>query len=257
MQALICLRDVRKSFSGEIFAVRGVTFEANRGEIITLVGPSGCGKTTLLKMINRLVERDSGEIRVGNTDINQWNPIELRRGMGYVIQEIGLLPHLSIGENVGLVPRLKRWEDDKIQARTNEMLTMVGLNPKSDARRYPHELSGGQRQRVGVARALAADPQIVLMDEPFGALDPITREELQDEFLKLQQSLKKTIILVTHDIFEAVKMSSRVAIINEGKVEQLDAPKKIIQQPATEFVERFLGRHRETLRAYVREQTDI
>ncbi|MBD3419021.1 MAG: ATP-binding cassette domain-containing protein [Chitinivibrionales bacterium] len=239
--------EASKKFPGGNLAVRDISFVMPKGELLVLVGLSGCGKTTTLKMINRLVEADSGKIRIDGINIKEWDPIELRRNIGYAIQETGLLPHLTVAKNVGLVPRLKKWPEEKINEIVTTMMSMVRLEPKEFAHRYPHELSGGQRQRVGVARALAAEPRIMLMDEPFGALDPVTREELQDEFIALQQKLKKTIIFVTHDIFEAVKLGDRIAIMNNGCIEQLSYPESILKNPATPFVKKLIGRHREYL----------
>lgn len=244
---MIEFRGVTKIFPGNITAVNNISFRAKKGEVIVILGRSGCGKTTSLKMANRLIEPTGGRILINGRDNKEWDDIELRRSMGYVIQDIGLFPHLTVGENVGLVPRLKRWDRESIDKRVREMLDMVGLHPERFINRYPKELSGGQRQRVGVARALASNPEIILMDEPFGALDPLTREDLQDEFLGLQSLLKKTIIFITHDIFEAVKICDRMAIMNKGVIEQIDRPLQILQSPANEFVDRFVGRHRAIL----------
>lgn len=249
---MIEARNVSKSFAKNKRAVQDVSFMVPKGQILVLAGLSGCGKTTTLKMINRLIEMDSGEIRINGINIMEWNPVELRRNIGYAIQETGLLPHLTVGENVGLVPKLKGWDRAKIDERTHTMLRMVKLIPEAYTARYPHELSGGQKQRVGVARSLAADPQIVLMDEPFGALDPVTREELQDEFLLLQSKLKKTIIFITHDIFEAVRLGDQLAIMNDGCIEQINYPEIILERPATEFVSKFIGKHRDYLMTYAR-----
>jgi osmoprotectant transport system ATP-binding protein len=245
---------LNKTYPGGIHAVTNACFAVSKGETLILIGLSGCGKTTLLRMINRLVEPDSGEIIIDGTRSHIWNPIELRRKIGYVIQDVGLLPHLTIGENVGIVPRLKAWGKEKIEESVRTMLGMVNLDPDTFSDRYPHELSGGQKQRAGVARALAGNPDIVLMDEPFGALDPVTREELQDEFLKLQNVLKKTILFVTHDIFEAVKMGSRIAVMKDGAIEQTGSPREILNNPANGFVERFIGRHRTYLATCVAER---
>ena len=250
---MIEVRNVSKTFPGNIQAVTDVSFHVAKGDILVLVGLSGCGKTTTLKMINRLIEPDSGDIFLDGTNIKDYDPINLRRNIGYVIQDIGLLPHFTIGDNVGLVLKLKNYDKESIHEKTIEMLHMVGLAPAEFAHRYPDELSGGQKQRVGVARALAADPDTLLMDEPFGALDPIFREELQDEFLKLQKSIQKTVVLVTHDVFEAVKVSDRIAIMKDGKIEQIDYPQSILDNPASVFVERFLGRHREALKSFLKE----
>ncbi len=201
-----------------------------------LLGSSGCGKSTLLKMINRLIDPTEGRIYLDGKDIQQQDPIELRRSIGYVFQGIGLFPHLSIRENISMVPRLLGWPRDRINNRYRELLELVQLSPKIHADRFPDELSGGQQQRVAVARALAADPAYLLMDEPFGALDAITRNSLQQEFLELKQRLNKTIIFVTHDIVEAVTLGDRIAILHEGRLEQTGTPEEILENPATEFV---------------------
>jgi len=198
-------------------------------------------------MINRLIEPTSGSIFVNGADISRVDPIELRRNIGYAIQEVGLFPHMTVAENIGLVPRLKGWDEDRKQTRCARLLEMVGLNPDESMNRYPVELSGGQQQRVGVARALAADPPIILMDEPFGALDPITREQLQDEFLQLKAKIKKTIVFVTHDIYDAFLFGDRIAIMNAGRVLQVDTPDHILNQPADDVVSRLVGRHRSQL----------
>jgi osmoprotectant transport system ATP-binding protein len=251
---MITLRNVNKRFPGGVMAVSNVSFQLEKGETLALVGHSGSGKTTTLKMINRLVTPDDGEIRINGKDLKEWDVTELRRNIGYVIQGIGLFPHLTIEENVGMVPRLKKWPKEKITARVAEMLDMVGLPAKKFADRYPNQLSGGQNQRVGVARALAADPEILLMDEPFGALDPITREELQEEFIGLQKKLKKTVVLVTHDIFEAFRVGNQLAIMKDGRIEQAGHPESIIEHPESDYVSRFIGRHRDALRLLLTER---
>ncbi|MBW9211680.1 ATP-binding cassette domain-containing protein [Mumia sp. zg.B21] len=216
--------------------------EIPAGEIVMLVGPSGCGKTTTLKMINRLIEPTSGRILIGDEDVTRKNPDELRRHVGYVIQGAGLFPHLTVAKNIALVPRLLDWDKDRVDARVREMLELVNLDADTYADRYPRELSGGQQQRVGVARALAADPPVLLMDEPFGAVDPITRQRLQDELLRLQEELHKTIVFVTHDFEEAVKLGDRIAILDMGStIAQYDTPEAILAEPANEFVEGFIG----------------
>ncbi|HUS89192.1 MAG TPA: ATP-binding cassette domain-containing protein, partial [Desulfosporosinus sp.] len=207
-------------------------------------GTSGSGKTTSMKMVNRFIEPTEGRIFIEDIDIMEQNPIELRRKIGYAIQHIGLFPHMTVTENIAVVPKLLKWSGDKINERIDELLSLVGLEPEQFKYRYPAQLSGGQRQRIGVARALAADPPIVLMDEPFGALDPITREQLQNEFIKLETEIKKTIIFVTHDVFEAVKMGDRIALLDVGVLQQLAAPVELIENPANEFVDQFLGQHR-------------
>ena len=206
-----------------------LTLEVNRGEILVLLGRSGSGKTTTMKLINRLIDPTGGEIRIEGKATVQWDAITLRRRIGYVIQEIGLFPHLTVAENIGVVPRLEGWAPERIKSRAQELLAMVGLEPARFAGRFPKELSGGQRQRVGVARALAADPPIILLDEPFGALDPITRRELQQEFRSLQEMLKKTMVFVTHDIGEAFILASRIALLQDGRMVLLGAPAELLE----------------------------
>jgi osmoprotectant transport system ATP-binding protein len=205
-----------------------MNLEIDRGETLVLLGRSGCGKTTTLKLINRLLDPTRGEVRVEGTPTTQWEPIQLRRRIGYVIQEVGLFPHFSVADNIALVPRLQGWERQRIDARIHELLEMVGLDPAKFARRYPQELSGGQRQRVGVARALAADPPILLLDEPFGAVDPITRRELQQEFAALKERLGKTMVFVTHDVHEAFALASRVGLLKEGRMVLLGEPRELL-----------------------------
>ena len=241
--ARILLDGVTKRYDGQSDpAVDNITMEIAAGEIVMLVGPSGCGKTTTMKMINRLIEPTSGRIFIGEDDVTQRNPDELRRHIGYVIQGAGLFPHLTVGDNIAIVPRLLKWDKKRITARVNELLDLVSLEPAQYRDRYPRELSGGQQQRVGVARALAADPPVLLMDEPFGAVDPITRQRLQDELLRLQEELRKTIVFVTHDFDEAVKLGDRIAILQTGsKIVQYDAPDRILAEPADDFVRSFVG----------------
>ncbi|MFW6065580.1 MAG: ABC transporter ATP-binding protein [Planctomycetota bacterium] len=241
---MIRLENVCKTFPGGVDAVCDLSLEIARGETLVLLGTSGSGKTTTMKMVNRLYEPTSGRIEVDGQDIMAQDLIRLRRSIGYAIQHIGLFPHMTMAENVGVVPRLLNWPQEQVDERVDDLLTRVGLEPKSFRDRYPSQLSGGQRQRVGVARALAADPPIVLMDEPFGALDPITREQLQDEFLELESEIQKTIVFVTHDIFEAVKMGDRIALMDEGRLQQLAKPAELVEHPANEFVDSFLGQHR-------------
>jgi osmoprotectant transport system ATP-binding protein len=241
---MIQFEQVSKTFSGGIEAVRGLSLEVTRGETLVLLGTSGSGKTTTMKMVNRLVEPTSGRILVEGTDVMRLDPIALRRKIGYAIQHIGLFPHMSVAENIAVVPRLLRWPKGQTDQRVDQLLAMVGLEPDDFRNRYPPQLSGGQRQRVGVARALAADPPIVLMDEPFGALDPITRGQLQDEFLELESEIRKTVVFVTHDVFEAVKMGDRIALMDGGRLEQLATPSELVEKPASEFVEEFLGQQR-------------
>jgi len=222
-------------------AVDGLSLTINAGEICVLIGPSGCGKTTTMRMINRMVEPDSGRIEVGGRNVTQIDAVELRRSIGYVIQQVGLFPHMTIGENVATVPKMLGWDAPRIAKGVDERLALVGMEPGLYRDRFPRELSGGQKQRVGVARALAADPPVMLMDEPFGAIDPITRTRLQDEFLRILRELGKTIVFVTHDIDEAIRMGSRIAILRAGKVVQYDTPERILAHPADAFVEAFVG----------------
>jgi osmoprotectant transport system ATP-binding protein len=244
-QAMISLRNVSKRFPGARGAAVGdLSLEVGRGETVVLVGPSGCGKTTTMRMINRLIEPTSGTILVDGKDVMGQDPVQLRRGIGYVIQSIGLLPHRTVAQNIATVPKLVGWDDQRIQARIAELMEIFGLDPEM-ANRYPSELSGGQRQRVGVARALAVDPPVMLMDEPFAAVDPIVRARLQDQFLDIQERLRKTIVFVTHDIDEAIKMADRIAILNVGGVlEQYAPPEEILRAPANVFVEEFVGAER-------------
>jgi osmoprotectant transport system ATP-binding protein len=239
----ILLDGVSKRYPGQDkAAVDDVTLEIPAGEIVMLVGPSGCGKTTTMKMINRLIEPTSGRILIGEEDVTHQNPDELRRRIGYVIQGAGLFPHYTVGDNIGLVPKLLGWDKSRIKDRIDELLDLVGLEPDQYRDRYPRQLSGGQQQRIGVARALAADPPVLLMDEPFGAVDPITRQRLQDELLRLQDELRKTIVFVTHDFDEAVKLGDRIAILQVGsEIVQYDTPERILANPANEFVEGFVG----------------
>jgi osmoprotectant transport system ATP-binding protein len=241
--ARILLDGVTKLYNGQsVPAVDNVTLEIPAGEIVMLVGPSGCGKTTTMKMINRLIEPTSGRILIGEDDVTRGNPDELRRHIGYVIQGAGLFPHLTVGDNIAIVPRLLKWDKKRTSDRIDELLDLVSLDPGKYRDRYPRELSGGQQQRIGVARALAADPPVLLMDEPFGAVDPITRQRLQDELLRLQEELRKTIVFVTHDFDEAVKLGDRIAILQVGsKIVQYDTPEQILANPADDFVSDFVG----------------
>lgn len=242
---MIRLKQVTKRFTGShSAAVQRLSLDIPAGKIVVLVGPSGCGKTTTLKMINRLIDPSSGTIEVGGRDVTTLPPHELRRGVGYVIQQIGLFPHQTVARNIATVPRLLGWDEERIRRRVQELVEVMDL-PADVADRYPSELSGGQRQRVGVARALAADPPVLLMDEPFGAVDPIVRTRLQDELLQLQASLHKTIVFVTHDIDEAIRLGDRIAILNIGGVlEQYGTPAEILRDPASPFVQDFLGEER-------------
>lgn len=242
---MIRLENLSKTYStAEKEAVSNLNLKVKEGEICVFVGPSGCGKTTTLKMINRLIEPSSGKIYINQKNVISLKKSDLRREIGYVIQEIGLFPHLTVKENAATVPKLLKWDQKKIDKRVKELLEVIGLDPDNHLHKYPNELSGGQQQRVGVARAMAADPPIMLMDEPFGAVDPITRADLQNEFLRIQKKINKTICFVTHDINEAVKMGDKIAIMNQGKLVQYDTPKNILFNPKNEFVEDFIGSDR-------------
>lgn len=241
---MIVFENVSKIFTGGTKAVSELSLKVMKGETLVLLGTSGCGKTTTLKMVNRLIQPTAGRILVQGTDVMDQDPIQLRRRIGYAIQGIGLFPHMSVAENISIVPKLLRWSYKQTVDRVGELLAMVGLQPDEFWDRFPAQLSGGQQQRIGVARALAADPPMILMDEPFGALDPITREQLQDEFIELETRLKKTILFVTHDIFEAVKMGNRIALLHAGRLQQLDTPSHLVDRPANDFVDSFLGQHR-------------
>ena len=244
---MIRLEELTKVFetpSGPVVAADKVTMEVPAGEICVLLGPSGCGKTTALKMINRLIPPTSGKIYIDNKDTSKVNDVELRRNIGYVIQQIGLFPNMTIEENICVVPKLLGWDRSKARSRAADLLALVGLDPNLFLKRYPKELSGGQQQRVGVIRALAADPPVMLMDEPFGAIDPINREVIQDEFLKMQANIKKTIMFVSHDIDEAVKMGDKIAIFRAGKIEQMDSPDNVLAHPSNAFIADFVGADR-------------
>ena len=246
MVPMIQFNSVTKLYPGSAKpAVQDLTISVPEGETCVVIGPSGCGKTTAMKMVNRLIEPTSGSIFVGGRNVLKQDTIELRRNIGYVIQRIGLFPHFTIRDNVALVPQMLGWSKAHIDQRVDELLDIVGLEPAQFRDRYPRQLSGGQRQRVGVARALAADPPVMLMDEPFGAIDPITRDRLQNEFLRLQKQLKKTIMFVTHDIDEALKMGTLICILQVGGVlQQLDAPANILSNPANDFIADFVGSDR-------------
>lgn len=231
----ISFREVVKSFDEKLVLDR-VSLDVAPGEVLVLLGRSGCGKTTLLRLVNRLVSADSGEVHVGGREVMDWDPVELRRRIGYAIQGVGLLPHLSVGENVSLVPRLLGWNPERRRHRAGEMLRLVGLDAREHGDRRPDQLSGGQRQRVGVARALAADPQALLMDEPFGAVDPIGRRSLQEEFRSLSRELGKTVLFVTHDVTEAFRLADRIAVVADGGIRQLGTPREIREAPADELV---------------------
>jgi osmoprotectant transport system ATP-binding protein len=244
MTVKIHLDELTKTFSGQREpAVDTLSMDIPEGEIVIFVGPSGCGKTTTMKLINRLIEPTSGRILIDGDDVTTVDPDSLRRKIGYVIQQIGLFPHMTIAENIATVPKMLGWPAKGINDRVAELLELVGLDAGMFMHRYPKELSGGQRQRVGVARAMGADPDVMLMDEPFGAIDPINRDRLQNEFLKIQEEIKKTIIFVTHDIDEAIKMGDRIAILGEqSRVQQYDTPESILVNPANDFVADFIGR---------------
>ncbi len=237
----IVLDRVSKVYSGGSAAVSDLSLTVEAGEVLVLVGTSGSGKTTTMKMINRLVEPTAGTIRIGGRDIREMDPIQLRRSIGYVIQEIGLFPHMTVGKNIALVPSLKGWPKARQMERVAELLELVGLPPGEYAHKHPHQLSGGQKQRVGVARALAGDPDILLMDEPFGALDPITRAQLHEEFLKLQGRLRKTVVFVTHDMLEAIRLADRMAVMDGGSLLQVGTPRDILARPATLKVADLVG----------------
>ncbi|HWS43029.1 MAG TPA: ABC transporter ATP-binding protein [Pseudoflavonifractor sp.] len=224
--------------------IENMNLEIDKGELVVLIGPSGCGKTTTLKMINRLVKPTSGKIYINGTDTEDRDVIELRRTMGYVIQQTGLFPHLTVKENIEIIPRLEKRNVNKIEARTVELMEMIGLSPDEFLYRYPIQLSGGQLQRIGVARAFATDPEIILMDEPFSALDPISRSQLQIELVNLQAQLKKTIVFVTHDMAEAIKIADKICIFNKGEIVQYDTPENILKNPVDEYVSNFVGRNR-------------
>jgi osmoprotectant transport system ATP-binding protein len=242
---MITLDRVSKRYGKGAVAVGELSLEVRDGELAVLVGPSGCGKTTTLRMINRLIEPTSGRILLDGVDVLSQDPVTMRRGIGFVIQEGGLFPHRRVFDNVAVVPRLLGWDRSRISQRVYELLELVDLDPAEYARRFPHELSGGERQRVGVARALAADPPVLLMDEPFASVDPITRVRLQDQFLELQKQLGKTIVFVTHDIDEAVKLGDRIAVLSRGAVlEQYDTPSEVLGRPGTAFVADFVGADR-------------
>ncbi|MEI5098571.1 betaine/proline/choline family ABC transporter ATP-binding protein [Streptomyces sp. PmtG] len=241
---MIRFEHVTKRYADGTTAVDDLSFEVGEGELVTLVGPSGCGKTTTMKMVNRLIEPTSGRIFLDGDDISEIDPVRLRRRIGYVIQQVGLFPHKTVLDNTATVPHLLGVKRAKARERAAELLDLVGLDPSVYGDRFPEQLSGGQRQRVGVARALAADPPVLLMDEPFGAVDPVVREHLQNEFLRLQQSVRKTVLFVTHDIEEAVRLGDRIAVYGHGRIEQFDTPSSVLGAPATEYVADFVGADR-------------
>ncbi|WP_226579046.1 ABC transporter ATP-binding protein [Halobacillus litoralis] len=238
---MITFTDVTKTYPDGTTALKNIDLEVKEGELLTLIGPSGCGKTTTMKMINRLIHPTKGTITIHNKDITEYNIHELRWNIGYVLQEIALFPHMTIEENISIVPEMKKWKKKDLSKRIDELMNMVGLDSKKHRKRKPSELSGGQQQRVGVIRALAADPDIILMDEPFSALDPISREQLQKDIRNLQQEIQKTIVFVTHDMDEAMALGDRVCLMKEGEIVQLDTPQNLILNPADEFVQDFIG----------------
>ncbi|MDQ0158307.1 ABC transporter ATP-binding protein [Alkalibacillus salilacus] len=238
---MITFEHVSKQFEDGTLAVDDMNFSIEKGEFFVLIGPSGCGKTTSLKMMNRLIPLTEGTIFVDGKRISDYDINELRWNMGYVLQQIALFPHMTIEENISVVPELKQWSKGDIQSRVTELLQMVGLHPETYRYRYPHELSGGEQQRVGVIRALAADPDVILMDEPFSALDPISREKLQDDLIELRNQINKTIIFVTHDIEEAMKLGDRICLMQEGQMVQLGTPHELLTDPANDFVRQFVG----------------
>lgn len=240
---MIRIEKVTKCY-GETIAVNELSLEVNEGEVCVLIGPSGCGKTTTLRMVNRLIEPTAGRIFVNGQETSTIRPEQLRRSIGYAIQSVGLFPHMTVATNIATVPGLLHWEKSRIASRVEELLTIVGLDVAEYAPKYPSQLSGGEAQRIGVARALAADPPILLMDEPFGAVDPLTRERLQTQFIHIQQKLHKTIIMVTHDLDEAIRLADRIAIMESGKLVQYDTPEVILTKPANKFVHDFVGTDR-------------
>ncbi|WP_340081325.1 betaine/proline/choline family ABC transporter ATP-binding protein [Terribacillus sp. FSL K6-0262] len=240
---MLTFENVTKIYSGNKKAVNNLNLEIEKGEFICFIGPSGCGKTTSMKMVNRLIEPTEGRILIDGKDIMKQNRVQMRREIGYVIQQIGLFPHMTISDNITLVPKLLQWSKEKRRERAEELIKLVNL-PEEYLDRYPQELSGGQQQRIGVLRALASNPPLILMDEPFGALDPITRDGLQEEFKNLQRKLGKTIVFVTHDMDEAIKLADRIVIMRDGEIVQVDMPDEILRNPANEFVESFIGKER-------------
>ncbi|MFE4812685.1 betaine/proline/choline family ABC transporter ATP-binding protein [Peribacillus simplex] len=240
---MLKIENVSKIYKGGKKAVKNISLDIKKGEFICFIGPSGCGKTTTMKMINRLIEPSEGKILINGENIMDKDPVELRRQIGYVIQQIGLFPHMTILENITLVPKLLKWNEQKKKERALELLQLVDMGPEY-LERYPYELSGGQQQRIGVLRALASNPPLILMDEPFGALDPITRDALQEEFKNLQRTLDKTIVFVTHDMDEAIKLADKIVILKAGEIVQVGTPDEILRNPANEFVEEFIGKDR-------------
>ncbi|GAB3792262.1 ABC transporter ATP-binding protein [Virgibacillus kimchii] len=241
---MIDFKNVTKVYGGDVKAVDDITLSVNEGDFVILLGPSGCGKTTLLRMVNQLESITSGEIYVNGKNVTEMDKIKMRRNIGYVIQSNGLFPNMTIEKNTMIVPDLLGWDRKKKRDRFNYLMDLIGLNPDEYRKRYPHELSGGQQQRVGVARAMASDPPVMLMDEPFGALDPIIREKVQDEFLAIQKEVRKTILFVSHDIDEAVKMGDKIALLRNGEIMQFDSPTEMLHRPKNDFVSEFIGKDR-------------
>lgn len=241
---MIEFKNIQKKYDNGNVVLKNINLTCETGKITVLIGPSGCGKTTTMKLINRLINPTNGSVFIDGEDISNINPVELRRKIGYVIQHIGLFPHMTIAQNVSVVPRLLKWDKNKIEKRVDELMELAGLDPKIYKNRYPSELSGGQQQRIGVIRALAAEPSIVLMDEPFSALDPISREQLQEELNKLQREINKTIVFVTHDMDEALKIADKIVIMKDGEIVQADSPENILRHPANDFVRDFIGKKR-------------
>lgn len=238
---MITFDNVSKQYDNDQIAVKALNVEIKKGEFFVIIGPSGCGKTTLLKMINRLIPLTAGTIWINDKRISDYNIHELRWSIGYVLQQIALFPHMTIEENIAIVPELKKWSKTKIHQRVEELLALVGLEPAKYRQRKPKELSGGEQQRVGVVRALAADPEIILMDEPFSALDPISRTKLQDDLLEMQRTIQKTIVFVSHDMQEALKLGDRLCIMKEGEIVQIGTPQQLLQNPVNDFVQQFIG----------------
>ncbi|OZI64838.1 ABC transporter ATP-binding protein [Bordetella genomosp. 4] len=253
---MIQIDNLNKKF-GSITAVEDVSFTVPEGKICVLLGPSGCGKTTTLKMINRLVPPTSGRVLIGGRDTAELDTVTLRRSIGYVIQQVGLFPNMTVEDNICVVPDMMGWDKTKSRKRAAELLEVVALEPSKFAKRYPCELSGGQQQRVGVARALAADPPVMLMDEPFGAIDPINRDTIQDEFMRIQRQVGKTVLFVSHDIDEAVKMADCVALFNAGRIEQFGTPDDLLARPVSDFVANFMGSDRIMKRLRLLQAADI
>jgi osmoprotectant transport system ATP-binding protein len=241
---VIDFKNVTKIYGGDVKAVDDITMSVNEGEFVILLGPSGCGKTTLLRMVNQLESITNGEIKVNGQNVKEMDKIKMRRNIGYVIQSNGLFPNMTIEKNTMIVPDLLGWDRKKKRDRFNYLMDLIGLNPDEYRKRYPHELSGGQQQRIGVARAMASDPPVMLMDEPFGALDPIIREKVQDEFLTIQKEVKKTILFVSHDIDEAVKMGDKIALLRQGQIMQYNSPTEMLHRPKNDFVSEFIGKDR-------------